>query len=313
MSRNSADALEYPFPARAQDDDSVVMMRRFTSEYLERHGLFHDAARYTETVVHFARFCTAPGASEDALTSSCMYMAWVLYLDDVGDGSVGEFTVDASRAWVDVARTGSVSGVASGFEHAARALCELVTLVRGIASRRGLRFGEFTERLLAMMRAQRWERDRRTTGSPSISRDEYLRFRPDAIGNGAFVSIMKLDRGIDVERFDPLSRARAMLLDELTSRLVYLSNDILSQHREETDPSAASMVRLIARECELPWAQAVVRATEQHARDVESYARIRSELLDAHDRDAGRLVEICDVNVAGNLAAMQFIASRYRT
>jgi hypothetical protein len=312
VSRGPAHALDYPFPARQQDEKHVASMRHFTSDYLGRHGLFQDVARYTDTVVHFARFCTAPGTSHDGLTSSCMYMAWVLYLDDAGDGSVGEFSAEASRAWCEVARTGSVQPAAPGSERGARALCELVTVVRGIASRMALAFHEFTERLVAMMCAQQWERDRLASGNLSMSRDEYLRFRPDAIGNGAFVSIMKLDHGIDVERFDPLTRARAVLLDELTSRLVYLSNDILSEHREETDASAASMVRLLAQEGGIPWADAVVRATRQHALDLESYSRVRAELLDGHDADARRLAEICDVNVAGNLGAMRFIASRYR-
>lgn len=288
-------------------------MQRFTADYLTRHALFHDVTRYVDTVVHFARFCTAPGTSPDGLTASCMYMAWVLHFDDVGDGTVGELGGEATRALCEVARAGTVpTGTPYACASAARALSELLSVVRRIAARTGLSIHEFTERVVAMMTAQQWERDRVAARLAPPSRAEYLRVRPDAIGNGAFVSIQKLDRAIDVERFDPLTRARAVLLDELTSRLVYLSNDILSQHREERDPSAASIIRVIAMEEGIPWERAVVRATHEHAADVDSYVRVRAELLSGHDADARRFAVNCDANVAGNLAAMSFIASRYR-
>jgi hypothetical protein len=40
--------------------------------------------------------------------------------------------------------------------------------------------------------------------------------------------------------------------------------------------------------------------------------RTREELLAQDDEHIAKCVEILDTNVAGNLAAMQFIRSRYR-
>jgi hypothetical protein len=287
-------------------------MRELTAEYLGRHRLFADVERYVDTVVHFARFCTPPGTSDEGLACACMYMAWVLYLDDVSDGSVGEIgarTVDRyCRLVWSLHHCDGHQEPSSSAEHA---LAELVSRVKRVADHRALAAREFCERVIEMMRAQLWERERSKVAT-SFSRSEYLQHRPAAIGNGAFVSIMKLDHAVDVGRFDQLEMARVVLLDELTTRLVYLSNDILSEHREASDASALSLVRVIAEETGLPWSEAVEQAVATHQRDVDSYRRVRQELLENGHPDTARLVLICDTDVAGNLAAMAFIHSRYR-
>ena len=228
--------LGYPFAAREQGAREVGLMREFTPGYLRRHRMFSDIDLYADTVVHFARFCTPKGTSDAGLSSACMYMAWVLFLDDVGGGSLGDVGADIVSRHCEILRAiredGSHPEPASSAE---AALLELASTVKGIAARKGLGFEEFCERLVAMMRAQQWERDRSGSTSRPFSRTDYLRVRPAAIGNGAFVSIMKLDHGVDVDRFDPLAKSRAIRLDELATCLVYLSNDILSQHREERE------------------------------------------------------------------------------
>ncbi len=82
--------LEYPLAVRTQGVQKTQLMHDFIAAYLRRHELFKDPDRYADTVVHFARFCTPPGTSDAGLCAAAMYMAWVLYLDDIFDGSIGE-------------------------------------------------------------------------------------------------------------------------------------------------------------------------------------------------------------------------------
>lgn len=307
MSRADLVPLDYPFRTQPQGVEQVAFMRDFTAGFFRRHALFHDPERYVDTVVHFARFCTPPGTSDDGLAAACMYMAWVLYLDDASDGSIGGIGDDIVAAYVDVVGDANASPRTTG----EAALQELVARVRAIAARRRAPLAEFGARLVEMMRAQAWERTE-TPQDVVSSRAGYERHRPAAIGNGAFLSVMKLDAGVSTDRFDPLTKARALLLEELATRLVYLSNDILSQHREEHDPSALTLVRVIARERGLSWSDALVEATRVHAEDVEAYMRVRAELSRSAEEQCPRFVEILDYDVAGNLAAMAFIHSRYR-
>jgi hypothetical protein len=303
VSRVEPAQLAYPFRTEPQGDPQVAFMREFMDGFLRRHRLFHDPDLYVGTVVHFARFCTPPGTSEDGLAAACMYMTWVLYLDDASAGSVGGISDDVVARYVDTVENDSVVPRTPG----EGALHELVSRVRSIAERSGASTAEFATRLVEMMRAQAWER-----AGIVPSRAHYERYRPAAIGNGAFVSIMKLDGGVSTDRLDPLTKARALLLEELATRLVYLSNDILSQHREEHDPTALSLVRVLASERGLSWSDALVEATRVHAQDVDSYSHVRAELLSHPDPDCKRLVGILDCDVDGNLAAMAFIRSRYR-
>jgi terpene synthase-like protein len=309
---SSAPSLGYPISARAQPAHATERMRERIAAYLQRHALFVDAPKYVDTVVHFARYCTPPSTSDEGLASACMYMAWVLYLDDIGDGSIGALDQRTLSRYCDVVRSLAEVSPAQLASPAERALAELVAEVVGIGRRAELPVVEFCERLVQLMTAQHRERERVQRGQVALSNAEYLQVRPWAIGNGAFVSIMKLDHGVCCERFDPLTRARALLLDELCTRLVYLSNDILSQHREEHDPSACSIVRVIVDATGVSWASAVERAVAVHAREVDEYMRVRDELLATGEAEVSRLVDVLDTDLSGNLAAMAFIGSRYR-
>lgn len=294
--------LHCPFEARPQPAELTAFMRGFTRDYITRHRLFDDVDKYTDTVAHFARYCTPPGTSREALAAACRYMAWFLFLDDHPQQSQHLDTFTSIVRGDEKAPT----------EGPQAALAELTLAVERIARAAELECTEFRERTIAMMQAQHWEHVTLAGRTGDYTEEEYLRYRPNAVGNGAFISIMKLDAEVDADRADVLTAARTRLLEEMTTRLVYLANDILSQHRESADRTALSAVRVLAAASGRAWDEAVRLAIELHDCEMESYARMKIELQRSPVAATREIVKICDQNVSGNLAAMMWIASRYR-
>jgi len=300
---NPNDALVCLVQASEQPRSETDTMREFTREFVVRHNLSPKADALMETTVDFARFCVAPQTSRAGQQAACMYIAWLLFLDDS--------PLQASR--LEAFSTAFQADGCKDREGPRGAMTELKAAVQDLADSKGVRPQECQQRIVAMMAAQHWEQVTLAREGRGFSESEYARYRPDTIGNGALLSLMKLDAGIDLERLDPLTRARTRLLEELCNRLTALSNDVLSHHREEHDPTALSMVRVLVNTSGISWSEAVSQTTALHNREMENYARLRGELLAiSKDPAVHRFIEITDADIAGNMASMEVIASRYR-
>jgi hypothetical protein len=291
--------LGRPFAATSQPPDVVDSIRDHAHGFIVRHDLFVARDAYARTVTDFIRFCTPSCTSDAGLEAACMYAALVLFLDD-----------DPGRADIVEPSVAFVTGIGPA-DAAHPAVQEIVAVVRRLASARALPPDRFFRRMAAMMRGQQREHGR-TLVRPDAA--EYLHWRPETIGSRGLIALMELDAGIDVTRLDPLARARGRLLEELSNRLVYLSNDILSSHREQTETTALSIVRLLAEVHRFSWADAEVAARGVYERDLEAYVHVRDDLRASPGGPTiERLVEITDAAAAGHLAAMECIRSRYRS
>ena len=149
-------------------------MQEFIRGFLRRHRLFHDPDLYADTVVHFARFCTPPGTSDDGLAAACMYMTWVLYLDDSGGGSIGGIGSDVLGGYLELVRDFGASRRTPGDD----ALHELVARVSSLASAAPKTSGAFkpdrssppidpatTRRLVTIFRSPRFNASARAPAS----------------------------------------------------------------------------------------------------------------------------------------------------
>lgn len=291
------------FEAKEQPESEVDYMRDVTRDYIVRYNLFQDPDKYIKTTVDFARFCIAPRISQLGLAAACMYIAWLLFLDDSPENT----------AQVDLFSRVFQNDVSKDLKGSVRAVEELKTVTHQLAEANGLEPIEFGQRCIAMMQAQLWEQVTLAQERRPYSETEYSNYRPQTIGNSALLSLMKLDAGIDLEHLDPLAQARAGLLEELCNRLTSLSNDVLSHYRDENNPTELTIVRVLASKLGITWSEAVSQAIALHNREMNNYAHLRGEFLaSSSDATIKRFIEITDADIAGNLAAMEAIRSRYQ-
>lgn len=299
----------YPMTGYEQPPAAVERLRGFTESFISRFELFENLEPQASTIVSFAKHCTTPGVDGVIMEAACAYLALVLYVDDEDEGSRNKDRDSCLRRYQNI-----LSGVGSVETLADQALMEWVLRVDAIAAGHGMSAKQVKYRATQMFRAQHYERAAIAAGATHGIRDFYD-IRPRTIANDPWISLLKMAENVDERRLDPMMKSRFRVLEELANRFIFLLNDIFSAHREAEDPSALNLVCILHRMGD-SWISSLGKAWDLHDRGVESFRRVKTEIVEeclpeCYD-EVRRYIDLLEINITGNRAAIAEIGSRYQ-
>ena len=287
----------YRLTSFEQPPDAWNDIQSFTADYIHRYQLFREVEHYTTIIGTFVRFCLPKAISIRGLKVICLFTTLCFFIDDCADKENNDYLAQYREL---------ITGIRRPTKPSEKALNELLNLTEALSVVNNMSTKRFRQQFLNYLKAQQWERDFLKRANRGFNLNEYQRYRPDAIAAFPYFALLKLAKNIDEQRFHPLQSSRLLFLEQLSARIAYLDNDILSWQTECNEPTALNLVKVFIETLALSWHDSLERVLELRNATVELYIHNRDEALkEGVTPEPKDYCELIECTVTGNFEAMK--------
>ncbi|MBN2525260.1 MAG: hypothetical protein JXR76_02625 [Deltaproteobacteria bacterium] len=298
--------FEYPFRRSTHSDSARQHMQEFTRQFIEGNQLFENVKAYVDVSVEFMSVCTPSQLTHEELEITCLFMLVYLILDDFRDHNT-ECLGDLGKEFHAVLLNRNHSP--DRYHNFCTCLGQFIQRIEKQSERHCISATPFFERLSRTIDAFLWEDKTIRNGHP-ISEQTYMKYRIDLVGNMTSLQTNRIAAGLDHSRFTPAEQKQLFNLEVLSSKLVYLSNDLFSLPKDMATKHPMNLVSIISAERNWSQDKSLTHVQSLHDRTVDEFAEVKTSLSYATG-ELDKCIEAIELDVTGNITAMYALKKRY--
>ncbi|PZX57608.1 CRP-like cAMP-binding protein [Algoriphagus ratkowskyi] len=312
--------LKCPFPAYVHND-AVEIEDQSVSWAINFHSIFRNNEEvdyYKKQKLSYLSSCLYPEIDfEKGVWISKLYL-WLFYLDDMTDnlpvGQKANFWSYLLNGIEAIINEKQMEYIPSRIFVYLNAFVDLATEFKEMVTYNTDLMDMVFSEVLLYLKYNKAESEHKDSGHPP-SLDEYRQSRPYFSGGNLALALCSFE-SVDKFKSDGADWLRTDQLRQLGAKLIYLSNDLISYNKEESQGDFMNIIALLMHHKKMDFTTAQQAILDEHAAVLEEFMKLdriwRDEFRPENNGVLKYLKQI-KYKIAGSVHWSLSISSRYKT